>query len=106
MTSKHKESSTELVPVKFSRLTRRGILLGLSAAQLVTVGIGIATIITALYAGGGMWLSRDSGTSPWADRRRPCRWTAHLPVRGQLISLRSSVQGDHPASGGGLGEAQ
>ena len=51
-------SSGELVPVKFSRLTRRGILLGLSAAQLVTVGIAIATIITALYAGGGgMWLA-------------------------------------------------
>lgn len=32
MTSKQKESSTELVPVKFSRLTRRGILLGLSRA--------------------------------------------------------------------------
>ena len=43
--------SSALVPVKFSRLTRRGILLGLSAAQLVTVGIAIATIITALYAG-------------------------------------------------------
>ena len=51
-------TGSELVPVKFSRLTRRGILLGLSAAQLVTVGIAIATIITALYAGGGgMWLA-------------------------------------------------
>lgn len=43
----------ELVPVKFSRLTRRGIPLGLSAAQLVTVGIAIATIITPLYAWAG-----------------------------------------------------
>lgn len=50
-------TGSELVPVKFSRLTRRGILLGLSAAQLVTVGIAIATIITALYAGGGMLLA-------------------------------------------------
>lgn len=57
-------TGSELVPVKFSRLTRRGILLGLSAAQLVTVGIAIATIITALYAGGGMWLAYTAPT--WA----------------------------------------
>lgn len=31
---------TELVPVKFSRLTRRGVLLGLSVSQLVALGIG------------------------------------------------------------------
>ena len=41
MTSKQKESATELVPVKFSRLTRRGILLGLSLAQLITLAAGV-----------------------------------------------------------------
>ena len=29
----------ELAPVKFSRLTRRGVLLGLSGSQLVVVGV-------------------------------------------------------------------
>ena len=33
----------ELAPVKFSRLTRRGVLLGLSGLQLVVVGFGDAT---------------------------------------------------------------
>ncbi len=45
------------MPVKFSRLTRRGVLLGLSVAQLVTLGIGGLTLIGAFYAGigGGLW---------------------------------------------------
>ena len=48
---------TELVPVKFSRLTRRGILLGLSASQLVTLGIGVLALVGAFYAGGGMLIA-------------------------------------------------
>ena len=43
----------ELVPVKFSRLTRRGILLGLSLSQLVTLGVGGASLVAAFYGGGG-----------------------------------------------------
>ena len=43
----------ELSPVKFSRLTRRGVLLGLSAAQLVVVSIGAVVLVFALYTGGG-----------------------------------------------------
>ena len=50
-------SSGELVPVKFSRLTRRGILLGLSLSQLITLAIGILSIVGALYAGGGLLLA-------------------------------------------------
>ena len=49
--------STELVPVKFSRLTRRGILLGLSLAQLITLGVSGATLVGALYAGAGILLA-------------------------------------------------
>ena len=40
--------------MKFSRLTRRGILLGLLLIQLVTLTVGGATLIGAFYAGGGM----------------------------------------------------
>ncbi len=43
----------ELAPVKFSRLTRRGILLGLSGSQLVVVGFGAIVLVFALYFGGG-----------------------------------------------------
>ena len=58
MASHAKETAPgELVPVKFSRLTRRGVLLGLSVAQLVTLGIGGLTLIGAFYAGGGMLLA-------------------------------------------------
>ena len=46
----------DLAPVKFSRLSRRGVLLGLSGSQLVVVGMGAATLVVALYLGGGALL--------------------------------------------------
>ena len=55
-TSESKAPGAELTPVKFSRLTRRGVLLGLSVSQLVTLGIGGLTLLGAFYAGAGMLL--------------------------------------------------
>ncbi len=46
----------ELAPVKFSRLTRRGVLLGLSGSQLVVVSFGAIVVVFALYFGGGQSL--------------------------------------------------
>ena len=43
--------------MKFSRLARRGVLLGLSGSQLVVVGIGAVTLVFALYLGGGILLA-------------------------------------------------
>jgi hypothetical protein len=43
--------SSELTPVKFSRLSRRGVLLGLSGLQLVMSGIGAAALVLGLYVG-------------------------------------------------------
>ncbi|WP_141013680.1 SCO6880 family protein [Nocardioides sambongensis] len=43
----------ELRPVKFSRLARRGVILGLSGAQLVVVGIAAGVLVVGLYVGGG-----------------------------------------------------
>ena len=54
--SSNSETSYDLSPVKFSRLTRRGIILGLSLAQLIALAIGIITFVLALYAGGGQLL--------------------------------------------------
>lgn len=51
------EQNFELNPVKFSRLARRGVLLGLSAAQLASLGIAILAFVGALYAGGGMLMA-------------------------------------------------
>lgn len=46
----------ELAPVKFSRLSRRGIILGLTGGQLTTLGIGALTLVTALYTAGSTGL--------------------------------------------------
>lgn len=55
--TKNGPHSVDLVPVKFSRLTRRGVLLGLSMSQLVTLGVGIGTFVWAFYAGSGVLLA-------------------------------------------------
>ncbi len=54
--STHRQEG-ELTPVKFSRLTRRGVLLGLSVSQLVVLSIGVLSIVWAFYAGGGMLIA-------------------------------------------------
>ncbi len=46
----------ELAPVKFSRLSKLGIILGLSLGQLVILGVGAFTLVVALYATGGAGL--------------------------------------------------
>lgn len=46
-----------LTAVKFSRLTRRGVILGLSLPQVITLAIAVVTFIGSLYAGGGMILA-------------------------------------------------
>ena len=44
-------SDGQLTPVKFSRLSRRGVLLGLSGLQLLMASIGAASLVLALYVG-------------------------------------------------------
>lgn len=41
----------ELAPVKFSRLSRRGILLGLTTGQLAAVGAAVVVFVVCLYVG-------------------------------------------------------
>jgi hypothetical protein len=48
-TSANPESA--LTPIKFSRLTRRGVLLGLSGPQLVMASLASGTLILGLYVG-------------------------------------------------------
>jgi hypothetical protein len=79
MSSSDNTTSTELVPVKFSRLTRRGILLGLSVSQLTVLAVAVATIVAAVYAGGGMMLAY---TAPiWAV----CVALTWIPVAGRPL---------------------
>ncbi|TFD19212.1 SCO6880 family protein [Cryobacterium sp. TMS1-13-1] len=68
-----------LAPVQFSRLTKRGILLGLSAPQLVALSLGTLTIVAALYtagAAGVAWTSPIWGTAAVI---------AGIPVGGRKI---------------------
>lgn len=57
MTARDEAPGTDLVPVKFSRLTRRGVLLGLSVSQLVALAIGAGTLVMAFYNGAGILLA-------------------------------------------------
>jgi hypothetical protein len=50
----HTNSEYPLAPVQFSRLTKRGIMLGLSLPQLIVLGIAVLTVVFSLYLGGGI----------------------------------------------------
>ena len=65
--------------VQFSRLTRRGILLGLSLPQLIVLAIGVLAIVGALYAGGGILLA---WTAPIWLLSATLAWT---PVGGRKL---------------------
>ncbi len=53
-TNHHATGGYGLAPVQFSRMTRRGVLLGLSLPQLVVLGVALLTVVTTLYSGGGI----------------------------------------------------
>jgi hypothetical protein len=69
----------QLAPVQFSRLTKRGILLGLSVPQLITLSIGTLTVVAALYSTGASGLA---WTSPiWVT----AAVIAGIPIGGRKI---------------------
>ena len=72
-------SDYPLAPVQFSRLTKRGIMLGLSLPQLVVLGVAILAVVASLYTGGGMGLA---WTSPlWSS----AALVAVIPAGGRKI---------------------
>ncbi len=85
-TSQNRASvGSEVVPVKLSRLIRRGILFKLSAPQSVTIWVTIAIIITALHAGNGILLSY---TTPILATALPTRIpNAERPIIEWIPSL-------------------
>ena len=56
MAGRESDDGRQLTAVKFSRLARRGLLLGLSLAQVIVLGVGASTLIGALYTAGGTGL--------------------------------------------------
>lgn len=75
----HTHSEYPLAAVQFSRLTKRGIMLGLSLPQLVVLGVAVLTVVFSLYLGGGMafvW------TAPiWGS----CALLAVVPAGGRKV---------------------
>ena len=64
MTRVEPDVGTEVTPAKFSRLARRGLLLGLSVPQVASLSVAVVVFVTSLYLDGGavLWW-----TSPiWA----------------------------------------
>lgn len=70
-------NDSPLTAVRFSRLARRGVLLGLSPLQLTVTGLGAVTLLVALYTSGGTGAIL---TSPlWASAAA----TVWMPVSGR-----------------------
>lgn len=72
-------SDYPLAPVQFSRLARRGIMLGLSLPQLIVLGVAVLTVVFSLYAAGGMgfaWTAPAWGT---------CALLAVIPAGGRKV---------------------
>jgi len=80
MTRADTESSAYgLRPVQFSRLTKRGILLGLSLPQLVVLSLAVFLVVAGLYLAGGKGLLF---TAPvWAT----CALLAAIPAGGRKL---------------------
>ena len=57
-----------LSPVKFSRLTRRGVILGFSLPQVVALAAAVFAFVVALYSGGGVLYCGpvQSGPPAWS----------------------------------------
>ncbi len=79
MSTDTKNSGYALAPVQFSRLARRGIMLGLSLPQLIVLAVAVLTVVAALYTSGGMGLA---WTSPiWGA----CALLAVIPAGGRKL---------------------
>jgi hypothetical protein len=85
-----------LRPVKFSRPARRGILLGLTLPQLMTVSVSAVTVVAALYGAGmagllwssPVWVTGAAATWLPLGGRKAIEW---LSVGGQWF-LRSAAK--------------
>ncbi|GAA3844718.1 hypothetical protein KACC15558_26310 [Brevibacterium ammoniilyticum] len=72
------DSDSALSPVKLSRLSKRGVLLGLSLAQLLTLALAVAAFIGGMMAGGTFLLY---SAALWA----PALLIAVVPIGGRAI---------------------
>ena len=109
--TKHQSTKDDypLTPVKFSRLTRRGLILGLSLSQVIALAIAGLAFIGSLYAGGGMILAAgrcDAVAEPWPHartagkhrvthgRRQPGRTAGKLGLANRVVQCPFDPAGD------------
>lgn len=86
-----------LRPVRFSRLSRRGVLLGLSGPRLVTASLGALVLVVALSVAGGagvawtspLWASAAALVWVRVDGRAAVEW---LPVVRVWLARRAAGQ--------------
>ncbi|MEU1970796.1 SCO6880 family protein [Microbacterium sp. NPDC019599] len=110
MTRQESSSGFQPVPVQFSRLSRRGILLGLSLPQLIAVSFALLTIVVALYTSGAeavMWTAPVWGSAiliatVGVGGRKLVEWTpviilwSRRVLSGQL-TYRKPIERPRPA---------
>src|SRR5690625_2455500 len=108
--SRTDKTGNALGPVKFSRLTRRGLILGLSLSQMIALGLGGASLIGSLYAGGGIliaysapiWLAAIAlawvkiGGRALVEWIPVCAWWLWRTTGGQLL-YRRRIAAPRPA---------
>jgi hypothetical protein len=68
-----------LAPVQFSRLSKRGIMLGLSLPQLIVLAVALLAVIVGLFTGGGTGLAFASPL--WV----PLALVAVIPAGGRKV---------------------
>lgn len=89
-------SEYELTPVKFSRLTTRGLILGLSLPQVISLAIAAVVFVASLYAGGKtalftapIWLAATVLALVGVGGRRLVEW---VPITGHWMWRKAARQ--------------
>lgn len=110
MTRPDPRADFQPMPVQFSRLAKRGILLGLSLPQLIAISFALVTIVVSLYTTGAeavawtapLWLSAVLLATVGVGGRKLVEWTPILwqwfrrTLTGQLV-FRKRVERPRPA---------
>ena len=89
-------SEYELTPVKFSRLTTRGLILGLSLSQVIVLAVAAVVFVASLYAGGStvlftapVWASAVGIAVVGIGGRKLVEW---VPITGNWLWRKAARQ--------------
>ncbi len=98
MTSEQGDAGFEVSAVTFSRLVRRGLLLGLSVGQVSALSVAVVVFVTSLYLGGRVvWWTSPIWTAALAlcwlpiNGRKAVEWIPVTVHWGWRIVMRQTV---------------